>query len=58
MGEAMQGAVEWASARDFISATYKPLAGLFGKVAEGGANALLVYRLGCRAMTFFRPLAQ
>ena len=56
MGEAMQGAVEWASARDFISATYKPLASLFGKVAEGGANALLVYRLGCRAVAYFRPL--
>lgn len=57
MGDATQGAVEWASANDLISATYKPLAGLVGKVAEGGANAFLVYRLGCRAMEYFRPLA-
>lgn len=56
MGDAAQGAVEWASANDLISATYKPLAGLVGKVAEGGANAFLVYRLGCRAMAYFRPL--
>jgi len=56
MGEASQGAVEWASANDLISSTYKPLAGLLGKVAEGGANAFLVYRLGRRAMDYFRPL--
>lgn len=56
MGEVAQGATEWASANDLISATYKPLAGFIGKVAEGGANAFLVYRLGCRAMTYFRPL--
>ena len=56
MGEATQGAVEWAGANELISATCKPLAGLVGKVAEGGANAFLVYRLGCRAMDAFRPL--
>ena len=56
MGEVAQGATEWASASDLISATYKPLAGFVGKIAEGGANAFLVYRLGCRAMTYFRPL--
>ena len=58
MGEASQGAVEWASANDLISSTYKPLAGLIGKVAEGGANAFLVYRLGRRAMAYFRPLVE
>lgn len=57
MGDVTQGAVEWASANDLISATYKPLAGFIGKIAEGGANAFLVYRLGCRAMAYFRPLA-
>ena len=56
MGEATQGAVEWANANEFISATYKPIAGIIGKIAEGGANAFLVYRLGCRAMAYFRPL--
>ncbi len=56
MGDATQGAVEWAGANELISATYKPLAGLVGKVAEGGANAFLVYRLGLRAMDAFRPL--
>lgn len=58
MGDASQGAVEWASANDLISSTYKPLAGLIGKVAEGGANAFLVYRLGRRAMEYFRPLVE
>ena len=57
MGDVTQGAVEWASANELISATYKPLAGFIGKIAEGGANAFLVYRLGCRAMVYFRPLA-
>ena len=56
MGDVTQGAVEWASANDLISSTYKPLAGFLGKIAEGGANAFLVYRLGCRAMAYFRPL--
>lgn len=56
MGDATQGAVEWASANDLISATYKPLAGFVGKIAEGGANAFLVYRLGCRAIEYFKPL--
>lgn len=56
MGEVAQGATEWASANDLISATYKPLAGFVGKIAEGGANAFLVYRLGSRAMVYFRPL--
>ena len=55
-GDAAQGAVEWANANDLISSTYKPLAGFLGKIAEGGANAFLVYRLGCRAMEYFRPL--
>lgn len=58
MGDATQGAVEWASANDLISATYKPLAGFVGKIAEGGANAFLVYRLGRRAMAYFRPLVE
>ena len=57
MGDATQGAVEWADANDLISSTYRPLAGVVGKVAEGGANAFLVYRLGRRAMAYFRPLA-
>ena len=56
MGDAAQGAVEWASASNLISATYKPLAGFVGKIAEGGANAFLVYRLGSRAIAYFRPL--
>ncbi len=56
MGDASQGAVEWASANDLITATYKPLAHVFGKVAEGGVNAFLVYRLGRRAVAAFRPL--
>lgn len=58
MGDVTQGAVEWASANDLISATYKPLAGFVGKIAEGGANAFLVYRLGRRAMIYFRPLVE
>ena len=57
MGDASQGAVEWANANDLITATYKPLAKVLGKVAEGGVNALLVYRLGRRAMSTFRPMA-
>ena len=57
-GDVTQGAVEWASANDLISSTYKPLAGLVGKIAEGGANAFLVYRLGCMAMEYFRPLVE
>ena len=56
MGDAARGAVEWASANELISATYKPLAGFIGKIAEGGANAFLVYRLGNRAMEYLRPL--
>lgn len=56
MGDAAQGTVEWASANDLISSTYKPLAGIVGRVAEGGANAFLVYRLGIRARAYFRPL--
>lgn len=55
-GDAAQGAVEWASANDLISATFKPLAGIVGKVAEGGANAFLVQRLGRRAMEYLRPM--
>ena len=57
MGDASQGAVEWASANDLITATYKPLAHVLGKVAEGGVNAFLVYRLGRRAVAAFRPMA-
>lgn len=56
-GDVAQGAVEWGGANDLISSTYKPLAGLIGKLAEGGANAFLVYRLGCRAMESFRALS-
>ena len=56
MGDAMQGAVDWANNQDFISATYAPFARLLGKVAEGSANAFLVYRLGRRAVAYFRPL--
>jgi len=56
MGDAMQGAVDWANNQDFISATYAPVARLLGKVAEGSANAFLVYRLGRRAVAYFRPL--
>lgn len=58
MGDATQGAVEWASANDLISSTYKPLAGFVGRIAEGGANAFLIYRLGCRAKLYFRALAR
>lgn len=57
MGDATQRAVEWADKNDLISSTLKPLARVVGKIAEGGANAFLVYRLGRRAMEYFRPLA-
>lgn len=57
LGDATQGATEWACANDLISATFKPLVGFAGKIAEGGANAFLVYRLGNRAIAYFRPLA-
>ena len=56
MGDAAQGAVEWASANDLISSTYKSLAGFVGRIAEGGANAFLVYRLGCKAKSYYRAL--
>ena len=44
----------WAS--DLASAAVKPLAAVVGKAAEGGANALLVLRLGACAKKAFRPL--
>jgi uncharacterized membrane protein YcjF (UPF0283 family) len=56
-GDVARGPVEGGGANDLISSTYKPLAGLIGKLAEGGANAFLVYRLGCRAMESFRALS-
>lgn len=56
MGEMAQGAADWAAANDFISAACKPLASFAGKLAEGGANALLVHRLGRRAIEYFRAL--
>lgn len=58
IGDAVQRGVEWANANDLMSSTYKPLASMLGKVAEGGANAFLVYRLGRHAMECFRPLCK
>ena len=57
IGDATQGAVEWANANDLVSSMYKPIAGAVGRLAEGGANAFLVYRLGMRAIEYFKPLA-
>ena len=54
LGDAAQEAAGWAS--DLASAAVKPLAAVVGKAAEGGANALLVLRLGACAKKAFRPL--
>ena len=54
LGDMAQDASEWTA--DLVSGTLKPLAGVLGKAAEGGANGLLVRRLGLRAIAEFRPL--
>ena len=54
-----QGASEWLG-EEGISAVLQPavplLAKFGGKIAEGGVNAYLAYRLGVRACTHFREL--
>ena len=56
LGDAAERTAEWAAASDLVSTAWGPLATVAGKMAEGGGNAFLVFRLGRRAMEAFRPL--
>lgn len=55
-GDAARDVADWGVASELISATWSPVAKIAGKLAEGSANAFLIWRLGTRAIAAFRPL--